>query len=248
MTKDWKDLIKALFRKTPYKIMRASDANRFQAIEETLYALKQRGYAPKVVADGGANVGDFALLAEGIFGSETKIHMFEPQPACFPALQALTHRLGFVHHTVALSSIGGQQLNFSIDPSPDVVSTGAHVTDDTSSSISVQTATLDDVFGSWLTSDDRMLLKLDLQGWELEALKGSRSILSNVEVVLVEVSFFAQAYEPSIANLVQFLDASDFELYDIASLSARGRDNRPHQADFVFLKRTSTLAADKAWD
>ena len=98
-----------------------------------------------------------------------------------------------------------------------------------------------------MVKEDRCLLKLDLQGWELEALKGTKGILDRIEVILTEVSFFVQAYEPSIEELVYFLNEQGFALYDIAALGARPRDNRAHQGDFVFVRRDSPLMADTAW-
>jgi hypothetical protein len=68
-----------------------------------------------------------------------------------------------------------------------------------------------------------------------------------VEVVLIEVSFFAQAYEPSIATLVGFLDQKGFDLHDVASVSGRTRDNRARQADLVFVNRSSDLCRDASW-
>ncbi|MGB5086362.1 MAG: FkbM family methyltransferase [Methylocystis silviterrae] len=246
MLRKLKASIKALLRKSPYKIIRAADYNRFEAIEETLRALKRRGYAPKVIADGGANVGSFSLLADEIFGPNLKIHMFDPQPACAPALEALARSRGYVHHAAAMGAKSDEALHFLVDPSS--VTTGAHVGEvATPSTVSVLSITLDEVFASWVRPDDHMLLKLDLQGWELEALRGGRETLRNIEVALVEVSFFAQSYEPSIAQLVRFFDDAGFELYDIASLYPRPRDNRPRNGDFVFVRSSSALCEDKAW-
>lgn len=71
------------------------------------------------------------------------------------------------------------------------------------------------------------LLELDLPGFELHALRGAAASLLRFDVILTEVSFFSQAYEPTISNLIVFLFEHGFELYDIASLSARRRDDRP---------------------
>ena len=92
-----------------------------------------------------------------------------------------------------------------------------------------------------------MLLKLDLQGYELEALAGGERTLAATDVVLTEVSFFAQAYEPPIARLVAFLAARQFELYDICALGGRRRDGRARQGDFVFARKGSALSADTRW-
>ena len=81
----------------------------------------------------------------------------------------------------------------------------------------------------------------------MEALRGALTVLPSIEVILIEVSFFTQTYEPPIATLVSFLSKQGFLLYDIAGLIARRRDNRAHQADFVFIRSDSELNADCAW-
>jgi hypothetical protein len=111
----------------------------------------------------------------------------------------------------------------------------------------VAAATLDALFDS-VKRDDRPLLKLDLQGYELHALQGGARLLKSVEAILAEVSFYAQAYEPPIATLVSFLSDNGFQLYDIASLSGRARDNRLHQGDFIFVRGGSQLLQDGRWD
>lgn len=111
-----KNLIKRLIRLTPYRVTRACDANRFQAIDETLSSLSSRGFAPKIIFDGGANVGDFARLARRIFGSQPQIHLFEPQPACQPILQMLATKPRFQLHAAALGSSNEKSLDFIIEP------------------------------------------------------------------------------------------------------------------------------------
>ena len=94
---------------------------------------------------------------------------------------------------------------------------------------------------------DRILLKLDLQGIELLALSGATRLLSVVEVMFVEVSFFSQAYEPPICRLIAFLDGHGFDVFDVASITGRLRDHRARQGDFVFVRRGSPLRADTSW-
>jgi hypothetical protein len=78
-------------------------------------------------------------------------------------------------------------------------------------------------------------------------LQGGSKFLQSAEIILTEVSFFAQAYEPSIATLVSFLDERGFQLYDIASLDGRSSDNRLRQGDFVFVRVGSQLLQDASW-
>ena len=243
-----KRILKSFLRHTPYRVVRARDANRFQAIEECLVSLAKRGFNPRRIVDGGANVGDFAKLAASIFRMAT-VHLVEPQPACHNALAQLTEDDHFRLHAVALGS-EDTFIDLAIDPAG--VTTGAHVLPDRKPSsegrVPVPVARLDTLLAAEIAKEDRCLLKLDLQGWELEALKGAAGLLDRMEVILCEVSFYAQAYEPSIETLMQFLDKKDFALHDVAALAARPRDNRAHQGDFLFVRRNSPLMADTAWN
>jgi FkbM family methyltransferase len=236
-----KTIIKALLDHTRYRIVRRDAQNRFQAIDDTLWKMKKRGFDPEVVIDGGAHLGSFTLMARNIFPA-AEYHLIEPQAACLPQLRALCEREHFILHEYALAS-EPMQLHMSVDINPN---TGAHVVDNRSSSTIVEATSLDNLFGSTLDGR-RVLLKLDLQGYELFALNGANRILQSVESILTEVSFYSQAYEPPINKLIDFLDEHDFELYDIASITGRARDDRARQGDFVFAKKNSVLALDGGW-
>jgi FkbM family methyltransferase len=243
-----KRVLKALIRQTPYRLVRAGDGNRFQAIEPCLLSLASRGFRPQRIIDGGANIGDFARCAAAIFPG-AMIHLVEPQPACQDALAKLAREGRFIRHAVALGAEDGS-IELATDPGGGVT-TGAHILPGDAPTelerVQVPVARLDTLIRSELKKVDRSLLKLDLQGWEFEALKGAEQSLGRIEVILIEVSFFAQAYEPPIEILVRFLHEREFALYDIAGLAARRRDNRARQADFLFVRRDSPLMADTAW-
>jgi FkbM family methyltransferase len=238
-----KQFAKTLMALTPYRIIRNRGANRFQAIEVCLHSMKERGFLPNVVVDGGAHVGAFSLAAKKIFPA-ARFHLVEPQPACARPLRAVCASEGFVLHECALANhVGEVRLTPSAEPN-----TGVHVEPDGGyGTVSVRASTLDTLFGNLITSAHRALLKMDLQGYELHALRGGSRVLPSVEVILTEVSFFACAYEPPIAVLIAFLDASGFQLYDVAALAGRTRDNRLHQGDLLFVRKGSPLLEDSRW-
>lgn len=248
-----KRFAKAILQRTPYRIQRARDLNRFSAIEESLASLKARGYAPRLIVDGGANVGDFTRAASAIFPA-ARIAMIEPQPACQPALGALAADPRYTLHPVALGRTAGR-LKLAIDPA--AVSTGAHIAPEYEGQspdnlVTIPVETLDAILGAMrgggLSPADRTLLKLDLQGWEMEAFLGAEASLPAIEVILTEVSFYKQAYEPDIEDLIAHLYARGFALHDVAAITCRPRDNRAKQGDFLFVRRDSALMADTAWD
>lgn len=239
-----KQIIKAILAQTPYRVVRDKGANRFQAIEVALRGMRDRGFSPSLVIDAGAHLGSFSLAARQIFPA-AGFHLVEPQPACIQPLRAVCVRAGFTLHECALADREG-----SVDLSrADTPNTGVHVRlDGGGETVSVPARTLDGLFADVVSRDSRALLKLDLQGYELHALRGATNVLPHIEAVLTEVSFFAQAYEPSIAELLAFLNDAGFELYDVAALAGRTRDNRLRQGDFVFVRKGSELLKDGHWE
>jgi FkbM family methyltransferase len=238
-------LIKKLLRATPFRIVRSAP-NRFQEIDHCLRHLRRLGYEPKIVIDGGAYLGSFALAAHTIF-STAVIHMIEPQPACKARLTKLSSNPDFTFHPFALSARRGTLPMVCDDPVP---CTGAHLAwPETLSQASViaEVTTLDDLFASKCKTTDRTLLKLDLQGHELLALQGASVMLPLVEVVLAEVSFFQAFGEPKVRQLIEFFGNNGFEIFDVAALSSRIRDDRLRQGDLFFVRRDSQLLADNSW-
>lgn len=102
-----KRFAKAILTYTPYRIIRRTSANRFQAIDEALLALKNRGWSPDVIIDGGANVGAFSETMLKLFPA-AMVHAIEPQPGCQADLKALARRWpSRLHlHFAALSAPG----------------------------------------------------------------------------------------------------------------------------------------------
>lgn len=241
------DVVKRALSFTPYRVTRSAP-NRFEGIEHCLARLVVHGFEPGQVIDGGAHHGAFALAAHGLF-PRARVAMIEPQPACRAALEALAALHGFAFHPYALSDRPGT-VRMICGTAPD---TGAHlawpnqVAQPRDVVETVTAKTLDELFASGGDGAERTLLKLDLQGHELLALRGAIRTLQHVEVVITEVSFYQVAGAPKASEMIGFFDTSGFDLFDVAALAGRGRDDRLRQGDLVFVKRGSPLLADTAW-
>lgn len=244
-----KTVIKNLLKYTPYRITRKMALNRFQALDICMNLLRSFGFAPNIIIDGGAHLGQFALEAVRIF-VDAQVYLIEPQPACLPYLKRISDRRRFTLYPYFIASEIEADKGTILLAVDDVPTTGAHRVEESDSKgkvVEVPATTLDRLFAETLSATDRVLLKLDLQGGELSALRGADSLLEAIEVILTEVSFFAQADEPLISRLINFLDQHGFDLFDIASISARRRDNRAREGDLVFVKRGSPLLSDTGW-
>jgi len=81
------------------------------------------------------------------------------------------------------------------------------------------------------------LIKVDVQGGELEVVKGAEKTLSRAEVVVLEVSMFQfQKGAPEFYDVVNFMKLSGFDAYDIILGWNRPYDNALGQIDMVFVK------------
>jgi FkbM family methyltransferase len=244
------NLARAVLNKMGVHVSLRSRSNRFQAMEQALRLLAHNGFAPQTVIDAGANVGEWTQLAKEIFPAAA-FHMIEPQSGCAPALQSIASgspRTRF--HQVAVTRPGVPQVSMA-GGGPLRRGTGAWVLEYADPSPGEQVCeatTLDDLTDA--DASPPILLKLDLEGHEMAALEGAEGLLRRVEVIVTEVSLFDinDSHRPLLADILGFLEARDFELYDVASLSARSRDGRLRQSDVIFVRRDSALALDHAWE
>lgn len=81
--------------------------------------------------------------------------------------------------------------------------------------IDVPTVTLDS-----LHQGGRGVLKMDVEGAEMDVLEGATKTLADVDLLVMEMSVFPRIIdEPSFARKIAFLDEMGFELADIPALN-----------------------------
>ena len=91
-----------------------------------------------------------------------------------------------------------------------------------------------------------ILLKADVQGYELEVLRGASQTLRNVEVILLEVSTLPfNVGAPLFAEVVAFMAEQRFLVYDLCSLFRRQSDDAVFQVDVLFVREDSALRSGK---
>jgi FkbM family methyltransferase len=102
----------------------------------------------------------------------------------------------------------------------------------------VEIRPLDDLVSE--RTEPPFLVKLDVEGYETEVLKGGAQILQNTDVLISEVSIMKRWHgEVRFAEFIGYLDDIGFELFDIIDLRQTTRDGPLSYIDAAFVKRDS---------
>jgi FkbM family methyltransferase len=212
---------------------------------EALRRLKGLGVDPKQIVDVGA--------AEGLWTSEclevlpeARYLMIDPLEENRAALERArgsnpnisiwTGALGAQAGTLALRA-SGDQSSFLEGP----MTAGGTIRQ-------VSVRTLDSFLGSELVGPPDFI-KADVQGYEIEVLKGAQRCLEAAQLLLLEVSFRRLYVNCPLAHdVVSYVGARGFRIYDICTYAQRPRDGELVQADMLFARDGSRAFSSEGYD
>jgi FkbM family methyltransferase len=137
---------------------------------------------PDVVLDIGANTGEFIINAKKTFPS-ARIIAFEPVQSCFIKLkERFGNKSNIKLYNVALGSENKKGEIFVSDFSPSssiVRPAGNYKTEE------IDIKKLDEYL-DLLKEEDKVFIKIDVEGFELEVLKGAESVLRQADWIYLE--------------------------------------------------------------
>jgi FkbM family methyltransferase len=220
------------------RLRRAFTRHRVLAAVEHGFVLR-RGFA--TVFDVGANKGQFALAARAVL-PRALIVSFEPLDGPLRTLGAVFEGDSAfrVHQTCLGSEAGEAEFNVSKhDDSSSLLEiselqTSTFPGTEVQRKERVQVQRLDGFLSTSSAIEGPALLKIDVQGFELEVLKGCGSELRQFDVVYCECSFM-QLYEQQAvaAEVIAFLAARGYPLKGLYN-PAYDTTGRCIQADLLF--------------
>ena len=237
------EMIKKLL---PFKYKRAvKEKLGVPSLHWSLENLLKKNFNPASVLDIGAYEGYWTLDLLEVFPS-AKVLMVEAQSNKTAFLEKVKKEHPGVEYSISLlSSVDGAEKLFCENE------TASHVTEVPEKDFpcyAIRTRSLDRLLQE-IEFPLPGLLKLDVQGHELEVLKGASVALAHAEICLLEITLFDIGGEsPLLLEMLNFMDAKGFQAYDISQFIRRPYDKALYQVDMFFVKKNSPFIGEKRWD
>jgi len=244
-------LRRSLRREPEVSQMTITEADKFRAGTPTLTGflenLRDNGFSPSAIVDIGANAGEWSRTASSIFPS-AQILMFDGDPENEPNLHNTVREIGS-RSRYFLRLLGPERKETVTFYRPETGTTGSSVLPELTSfgknAITLSMDTLDSLIEE-ASLRPSLLLKLDVQGFELEVLKGGRQTLALSEIVIMEAALLPyNDGAPLFGDVVAFMDKQGFVVFDFCGQLRRESDHALFQTDVAFVRRESNLRAPR---
>ena len=240
-------LIKNLF---PFSFKRSvKEQLGVPSLHWSLQNLKKKGFNPTHVADVGAYEGNWTKDFLEVFPNALVL-MIEAQKSKLNILNEVQKNNAGVKYSInLLSSENNKEVEFLENETASHINMNSFKNNDTAviTKNIVRTKTLDSVLEE-NSFEYPAFLKLDVQGHELEVLKGGLKTLNAVQICLLEVSLLNLGDNaPLFFEIQQFMDVQGFQMYDICQFMRRPYDKALFQMDVLFIKKNSSFVNDGNW-
>src|SRR5436309_7103457 len=162
-----------------------------------------------IVADVGANIGIYSQFLSRCVGPTGLVHSFEPSPDNFRRLSAATRDLSNVRLTQAAVGERSGECKLYVSDKLNVDHRAYKADGDSRRAVPTEMVALDDYFKPGQRVD---LIKIDIQGYELHALRGTQRVLQENPDINLLLEFWPAGLEQAgvggeeLFNLLQGLN------------------------------------------
>ena len=205
---------------------------------EVFTRLREAGFIPGAIIDGGAHIGAYATQVAALWPS-ARVLLVDPLSSTRDTLAQLAARQEWDFAPVGLGMQAAGAVHFNEHgPQSSLLPNFAGQT--WGETATVELESLNHLVRAYALPAP-YLLKLDIQGAELDALRGATWILGETPVIHLEVSFVRfQDGLPLAHEVIAWLGGRGYLLYDFFEFSRRP-DGSLLQADIVFVSAASGL-------
>ncbi|MDH4242064.1 MAG: FkbM family methyltransferase [Phycisphaerae bacterium] len=218
-------------------------------VDGLLQHVRSMGFVPATVIDVGAAYGAFTRQCRSVFPASRFI-LIEPLVEYQPALKKLTDEMPAIHCVTAVAAAHAGEAVLNVHP--DLVGSSLLSEVEKNTQVNgvpraVRAITLDGLIEE-TGAEGPFLLKADVQGAELEVLRGAERMLADTECILLEISLF-RFFEggPDLSDAVAYMKARGFVVYDISGFQYRPLDNALAQVDVTFVKEAGLFRTQQGY-
>jgi FkbM family methyltransferase len=222
----------------------------FGDLGTVLRGAKERGINCKNILDVGANKSEWSIIAKSFF-PEANLYLIEPLSEMEPYLKEFCEKNPGSKYFLngAGSKIEKHVLTTWGD---DLAGANCLVKENASLKSTNKQREILIVTIDSLINEGKLpvpeLVKIDVQGFEIEVLKGAERLLGQTELFIIESSLF-KFYEPVpiISELISYMVLRNYEIYDFSGYLRRPSDGALGQVDICFAKRDGILRSSNKW-
>jgi FkbM family methyltransferase len=236
--------VRSVFVRALRKLAAAFGLDLVPRSVDALERLARTGVKVRTVLDIGAALGDWTRSTAAVFPSAVYV-LVEPLEEFSQCLESASRGVnGSVVQAAAASTSGEGTLHVHRDLVGSSLLREREGPTVDGEPRTVATTTIDE-----LVADRQLgspfLVKLDVQGAELDVLSGAKKTLGQASAVVVEVSFFSFYFGGArFEDLISTMHDAGLVVYDVENLSRRPLDGALAQADVYFVREDSPARGD----
>jgi FkbM family methyltransferase len=237
---NWKLAIGKFLGRVDNALLRSKSSfikNNYPYRRSWIYDVKRLFPNPAVIADVGAYIGDVTLELHQHFPNAV-IYSFEPIDSSFGQLKGAVAGITNIHinKLAAGESKGTIEIPLYAEASINTLKQAAYDSGPINSQ-KIDVERLDDFFDKkGISSID--IIKIDVEGYEIQALTGAAKLLKNAKYIVTEVGFKRCETKTYFVDMDIFMEKNGFEIFNIYELLPAYNDRtRLFYANCVYVNK-----------
>ena len=175
--------------------------------------------AGAVVVDAGANIGIYSQFLSRCVGPTGVVHSFEPSPGNFRRLQSATRNLANVRLSQAAVGECSGRSKLYLSDKLNVDHRTYTSEGESRRAVPIDIIALDDYFKPGQRVD---LIKMDIQGYELHALRGANRVLADNPSAKLLLEFWPYGLKQAGTNWIELIDTLERKNMAVCQITKHG--------------------------
>jgi FkbM family methyltransferase len=214
-------------------------------LDRALQHLNTKGFKPKVILDIGAAKGLWSRRA-ALQWPDAQMFMIDPLQESEASLQQLCQQPRFHYILTAVGNEPGEAM-INLTQDYDGSTMLEFPNSDAVNQRRIPVMKIDDLLieGRLQLPD---LVKIDVQGFEIQAMEGGHRMFDTAQVFILEVSLFRFMIKcPRLDEVVRYMADRGFYIFDVAGMLRRSYQDDLGQMDLVFVSERSPMVSSNRW-